>query len=357
MNRKKINFILYDCPKSPNGGTKVIYEYAQYLARKAYDVCIYYNWAYSRYKLPLRIRKAIINAVVNYWPTWFDLDKSIKRKNVYEIKDNEIRDADIVIATDIRTAIPVSGLDNQKGKKFYFIQGYENWDHSDNYVNSTYALGMQNIVVAKWLKEIADRYSNTPAVLISNSINLDVFYPQNIERSLHTVTFHYRSDSFKGCKYAIEAIQSLKLIYEDLGVIVVGREVRPKELPSFFMYKQNASPEEVAKINNLSTVFICSSIVEGFGLPGLEAMACGSVLVSTSYEGVLEYAEDGVNALLSPVKDTESLKNNVIKVFEDEELRNKLQSNGIRTAKQRSIELSCRLFEDTIFGKREKYGL
>lgn len=344
----KISFVLHDCPKSPNGGTKVIYEYAEYLSRKGYTVTIYYNWAFNKYHLPLWVRKVIINCVVNYWPTWFHLDRRIKRRNVYSIDDNNIKDADIVIATDIRTAVPVSRLAAQKGKKCYFIQDYENWDNSDNYVNYTYSLGMTNITVANWLKKIADRYGKKPAICVSNSINTDIFNYKNLVHPLHSIAFHYRSDSYKGCEYAIEAVRKLKEKYLDLEVFVVGREDRPKELPDFCSYKKDASAEEVADINNHSTVFICSSTVEGFGLPGLEAMACGCVLVSTRYDGVLEYAKDEVNALLSPIKDADGLVRNTIRIFEDEKLRNNLSRQALLTAESRTLDKSCLAFEQAI---------
>lgn len=43
----------------------------------------------------------------------------------------------------------------------------------------------------------------------------------------------------------------------------------------------------------------------------------GAVLVSSDYDGVREYAINGVNALLSPIRDSNSLVQNVALVFED----------------------------------------
>ena len=58
-------------------------------------------------------------------------------------------------------------------------------------------------------------------------------------------------------------------------------------------------------------------------------MACGTVLVSTAYRGVYEYAIDKKNALLSPIRDVDALVDNVIKIFDDENLANYLSKNGI----------------------------
>ena len=50
-------------------------------------------------------------------------------------------------------------------------------------------------------------------------------------------------------------------------------------------------------------VFAVGSWFEGFGQPGLEALACGVPLVTTDNGGCREYAEDGKTALLVPPRD------------------------------------------------------
>ena len=95
---------------------------------------------------------------------------------------------------------------------------------------------------------------------------------------------------------------------------------------------------------------MCSSIEEGFGLPGLEAMACGCALVSTEYKGVREYAIDGKNSLLSKIRNPQDMAENIKKIFDDEELRMKIVKNGIETAKERSLELAGEKFEKVLIG-------
>lgn len=89
---------------------------------------------------------------------------------------------------------------------------------------------------------------------------------------------------------------------------------------------------------------MCTSVEEGFGLPGLEAMACVCAVVS-SYRGVLGYVIDGENSLLSPVRDVDAMVNNIVRLFEDDELGKRISENGIRTGKERSLEKSASTFE------------
>lgn len=353
----KISFILNFYPRKPGGGMKVIHEYANYLADKGHDVTLYYEYCENnisnRYHLPGWVKLKIMKYNIEFKAmTWFELNKKIKRIAIRKINDLQIKDSDIIIATAVETAMPVANLTDSKGKKIYLIQDFENWYVSEKEVYETYSQDITNIVVANWLKKIVDKYSKEPSVLISNSINTDIFRVNNSikERENHTLAFHYRSASHKGCKYAIETIKILEKIYPDLMVYVISIEDEPENLPKCCKYFKNLNPYEVAEINNKVKVFMCSSIEEGFGLPGLEAMACGCALVSTEYKGVREYAIDGKNSLLSKIRNPQDMAENIKKIFDDEELRMKIVKNGIETAKERSLELAGEKFEKVLIG-------
>lgn len=348
----KITFVLKTIPRTIGGGTLVIFEYANYLASQNHDVEVLVAdpdmW--SRAHLPEFIRKVLVKQSIRKRPSWFDLNKKIKKYVVFECSDSNVHDAEIIVATAVDTAKIVATLSNLKGKKIYFIQGYENWVLSDNEVQDTYRLGLINITVSNWLTGIVDKYSRSKSICVKNGINTSVFYvskkPQ--DRKLHSIVFQYRSNEAKGCNYAIEVSKRIKERYSDTEINVISNEKKPRELPDYFKYYRNISPKEVAMINNDSTIFICTSVAEGFGLPGLEAMACGCAIVSSAYTGVYEYAIDGENALLSPVRDVESMVKNIVRLFNDDALRKKISENGIKTGKERSIEKSAKKFEDIL---------
>ena len=152
-------------------------------------------------------------------------------------------------------------------------------------------------------------------------------------------------------------MRPLEQQYPDPSVTVISLEDAPDDLPSSCIYRQHISAQEVADVNNRSQVFLCSSISEGFGLPGLEAMACGCALVSTDYEAVHEYAEDGVNALLVPLDDRSTLPQRLAdrigRLFDDEALRLRIAQNGARTAAERSIEAASLRFEAALHAGEE----
>ena len=337
---------------SPGGGAKVIFEYANYLATTGNCITIFSmnNGNFRDKPIPNFIKKIATTFLGNTIGAshWYKFEHSVKQR---VLKTNETFDGyDVLIATAVGTADVVKKIKNKK--KFYFIQGFENWDRSDEAVYATYNMGMTNIVVAKWLKEIVDEHSVTPAYLVSNCINTDVFFDKGESRRKHSLVFHYRSAEHKGPRYAFEVIRKLKDKYDDLIVDVISKEDKPESLPEFCNFYHSISASEIAKINNQTEVFMCTSVEEGFGLPGLEAMACGCALVSSSYRGVLEYAVDGENALLSPVKDVDVMINNIEKLFEDNELRNRITENGVKTGKNRSLEESAKEFERILIKDR-----
>lgn len=347
----KVTFVVKTIPRKIGGGPLIIFKLANFLASKGYDVNILVvkpdMWA--RAHLPEVFRKLLVRLSVKLRPMWIELDSRIK-KNVVFSDEERVEISDAIIATAVDTAEFVYNLPAINGKKYYLIQDYENWVLPDSKVQNTYGFGMTNITVSKWLSSIVDKYSISQSINISNGIDTSIFYLRKklTERPPHSIVFQYRSNYSKGGKYAINVAKRVYELYDDVEINVISNEKRPSDFPEYFNFYQNISQEEVATINNNSTLFLCTSVDEGFGLPGLEAMACGCVVVSTDYTGVHEYAIDKYNALLSPVCDVNALVTNIQTVFENEELKQILSKNGINTGYDSSFKNVAKRFEKII---------
>lgn len=249
--------------------------------------------------------------------------------------EKKLKDTDIAIATAVDTVPAVEKL-FQNTRKAYLIQDYEAWNVSEDDVKSTYRLGFINIVISDWLKEIVDGCTTIPSILIKNPVDVDV-YCSKVDpkmRRQHSISFLYHEGKHKGAIYAIAAIEKLKRKYPDLEVNSFGTAKAPANMPQYVNYKYCASQEQTVEIYNRSAVFLCATVAEGYGLTGLEAMACGAALVSTDYQGVHEYAINGVNAFLSPVKDVDALVSNVSKLFDDDELRYQIAEAGTKSVQK-----------------------
>ena len=334
----KVCFVLPKFSRKPIGGFKIVFEYANRLSQKGHKVAILFlnECAFDAWNIPIMVKKKLSSFLTKIEPRWFKLDSSIKKiSGTGANLQKKIKDVDVVIATAVDT-VPVVEKLFKNTKKAYLIQDYEVWNASEAEVKSTYQKGYINIVISEWLKKIVDGCTNIPSILIRNPVDIGVFCckVEPKKRKRHSISFLCHEGKHKGTVYAIAVIEKLKDKYPDLDVKSFGTAKVPVNMPKYVKYLYCASVEQVVEIYNSSAVFLCATVIEGYGLTGLEAMACGASLVSTDYQGVYEYAMDGVNALLSPVKDVDTLVSNVSKLFDNDDLRYQISEAGIKSVKK-----------------------
>lgn len=333
-----ISFVLPAFTRAPQGGYKMVFEYANRLLKRGNSVKILFLNEDVLPSLPNSqlIKKYLGNALTKRGPKWFPLDKNIECISSLEKgAEDKVENSDIIIATAVETVDVVKKM-NKHLKKVYFIQDHEDWNANLAYLNSTYGLGFKNIVIAEWLKSIVDNYGREPSTVVKNPIDIKAYriYKPIRERKKHSISMLYHQNEHKGVKYALEAVYQLKKKYHDLNVEMFGIFQISEDIPAWIHYCRDASQEQTVEIYNSTSVFLCATVKEGYGLTGLEAMACGAALVSTDYQGVHEYAIDGVNALLSPVKDVDALVANVSKLFDNDELRYQIAEAGIKSVQK-----------------------
>ena len=94
--------------------------------------------------------------------------------------------------------------------------------------------------------------------------------------------------------------------------------------------------EDLPYFYNGASLFVYPSFYEGFGLPPLEAMSCGTPVITSNVSSIPEVVGDAA-VLINPF-DTEELKNAIGKILEDENLQNTLSLSGLNRAKDFSWE-------------------
>jgi len=343
-NKMNICFILPGQQRRPVGGYKIVFEYANRLAREGHNISLLFlnKTSLQTLRLPNIFKRMMTNVLTQIEPTWFPLDKRVKKISGLSRKlRKKIGNIDICISTAITT---YSSMDQYfpKTKHAFLIQGYETWMASEDELVKAYSGNNTNITVSKWLKSLVDNKSGKMSYLIQNPIDLNAFksYCQLNSRAPHTISCLYHSNPCKGASYLMESLQLLKIKYIDLEVYMFGVPNLNK-LPNWIHYTKCASQAEVIEIYNKTRVFLCTSIEEGYGLTGLEAMACETCLVSTNYAGALEYAVDGYNSILAESKNVDSIVACVEKVFDNDVLQKCLTENGKATVQDFSWEKAC----------------
>ena len=132
ISMEKIVFLMPHDGIVSSGGYKVVYEYANRLAKDGFLVSIVYpNTKKGCLKSFKERVKDVARYVVRYLnkgyqSKWFSLDKRIKLKWVWSLDNYSPEVGSCVFATAIETAFSLNKYSDDISK-FYFIQDYENW--------------------------------------------------------------------------------------------------------------------------------------------------------------------------------------------------------------------------------------
>jgi glycosyltransferase involved in cell wall biosynthesis len=313
-------------PVDMAGGIKVVVIYAQRLMRNGHNVCIVsppspVPSAFARTKSWLRGKgwPAISASATSH------LDKSGVEHRVLDrwrpVVDEDLPDADVVIATWWETAEWVSALHPRKGAKAYFIQHHEVFPFLPiERSRATYRLPLSKIVISRWLKELMDReYDDSSADLIPNSVDPRQFFaPARAKQPVPTVGFLYSTVSFKSLEVTLAALDVVKRRLGQVRGIAFGSERLSSRLPlsSWIEFHHLPPQDHIRLLYGSCDVWLCGSSSEGFHLPPLEAMACRCPVVSTRVGGPMDIIQAGVNGFLAQIGDWNELADKTIEVLE-----------------------------------------
>lgn len=349
-----ISFIFPHPAEGPTGGYKVVYEYANRLAADGHTVNIVYSGSlfWSKKSLYYKLTNCVryVQRLIKGYSCrkWFALDKRVKEHFTLSLNYRHVPKSDIYICTSPYTAMYVKEYPTDN--KYYFIQGYENWGgmtHGE--LRATYHYPLCKIVISGWLARIMEE-EKCQYTVINNGFDFQYFGKSTeiADRARYSVAMMYSNITLKGCKYGLEALQKVRKRFPQTKIRLFGTSKRPNDLPDNYEYYQSPDRKTLNWIYNENSIFLATSNSEGWGLTIGEAMICGAAVVCTNNNGYLEMAKDGENALVSPIEDAQGLANNIIRLFEDDELRQRLAKNGNEFIKQFNWDSSYKKLKETL---------
>ncbi len=113
-----------------------------------------------------------------------------------------------------------------------------------------------------------------------------------------------------------------------------------KDIKGLEITNKTLSQVELSKLYKNALAFIFPSLHETFGMPILEAMACGCPVITSNVSACPEVAGDA--ALLVNPYSVDEIKEAMERIIEDRQLREELSEKGIERAKQFTWEKSAR---------------
>lgn len=326
-----------------SGGVRIICEYACRLAQRGHQVTLLAKE--RKYPLFRGVIHTLINTV-----KWIDL-KGIKIKFVPTFVEKNFPDSNAIFATSWQTVYSVSAARASKGKKFYLVQHIESLiSREKEKVNTTYSFPLNRIAVSRWLQKMLLEEFGQPSEYIPNAIDHDQFFPEDKTYGTRRVGMLHHTADWKGISDGLSAMKMVRERLKNIHLILFG--VRRKYLKNIDAeYYYDPSSTELRRLYSSCDVFLCPSWYEGFGLPGLEAMACKSALVTTDNGGCRDYAIHNETALISPAKDPQALAENTIKLLTDSTLLRRLSESGYNMAQKFNWESSVQKMENIIQNK------
>jgi phosphatidylinositol alpha-mannosyltransferase len=111
------------------------------------------------------------------------------------------------------------------------------------------------------------------------------------------------------------------------------------------VYHEGVSAQELTSLYQRSWIYASPSNYEGFGLPYLEAMACGTPVIASHNPGSREVLQEGQFGVLA---DDKSFAARLIDLLGDASQRNKLSAAGLRRASEYSTEKTTARYEQLL---------
>jgi len=98
------------------------------------------------------------------------------------------------------------------------------------------------------------------------------------------------------------------------------------------IFKQDIDEESKCELMKNASLLVFASLYEGFGLPPLEAMACGCPVIASDNSSLPEVC--GEAAYYVNPQNPQDISDAIITVLNNKALRNELVNNGLDRAKQ-----------------------
>ena len=124
-------------------------------------------------------------------------------------------------------------------------------------------------------------------------------------------------------------------LYDD-----IFRQVQALGLEERVVFTGYVPDDELPLWYNAAALLVFPSVYEGFGLPVVEAMACGTPVIASNSSSIPEAV--GEAGLLFDPNDVESLTNQMTAVLTDATLHSKLHQQGLEQAQRFSWERAGR---------------
>ena len=178
---------------------------------------------------------------------------------------------------------------------------------------------------------------------------VDYFQPQPKPDDCFRALFVGRVSPRKGAHYLLQAWQDLKLANAEL--VFVGQNLFPtgwlEQYKNICRHVPSVPHFLLNQYYSSASVFVFPSLIEGFALVLLEAMACGIPIITTPNTAGPDIITDGVEGFIIPIRDVEAIKEKLEWCYSHPQ---ELAEMG-RAARRKAEELNWGLYRQRLANK------
>lgn len=331
------------------GGNRVFIELANQLCG-TYDISIVYpnnSLEKNTFSSNARVKYVCIGKVAT--------TKAQKLRNLFQsIRYLNTLPLDSVLVLTDPIFCLLTGLIRRKERIYRFIQADDYRIYDDGNVLGkglklklykffclkSYQLHINYIFNSKFVYDTFCKDAHRSDVefnLVHPAVSHEIFKPvERVASPFHgcSLCLIARKHPWKGLETFLHAFHSLPaaLKQQITEVTLVSHDDLSGFDTSGMKIVKPTCDADIAEIYQDSDIFISTSWWEGFGLPPLEAMACGCAVITSKSGGVNEFAKDGVNCLMFEPKNERGLIEQLNHLINDTALRKQLAIAGVKTA-------------------------
>ena len=308
----------------------------KFLKKKGY--CVEITSSENTFTIPIKGLKNISFMISSFLKTKFN------------------KDHDIVHAHNISSAL---AMKNIKGKKILSIHGI-----FSNQINDLHGKTLASISskyernALKWAdaitvisKEAFDYYTDLGynVFQVPNAIDISSLETNVDKRYSKQIIFAGRLSHEKGIDSLISISQKLT---DDIHLIILGAGPEEEKINDlvknhknihFFGYKNK---NQTISLIRGSDILIHPSLHEGISSTVLEGMACKTAIIASDVGGNKELIENNVNGITIKPHNIDSFVEQIMNLFDNEQLRKLLVDNAVKTVEKYSWNKIGNLYLD-----------